>query len=212
MTSALFEGIFLGLTLAFLIGPAFIALVQTSVHQGLKSGLLFALGITLSDLTLILLSYLGAIQIITDEKNQFIVGLIGGFILIGFGMITFFKKYKVSTKRGIEVKLTVTGGGRIRYLLKGFFLNILNPFLLIFWLGVMSFVSARYGVGTKEVVTFFTAAIVTVFVTDSVKCLISSQIRRYLNITILIWVNRVVGIMLVVFGIVMFIRVFMFYM
>ena len=212
MTSALFEGIFLGFTLAFLIGPAFISLVQTSVHQGLKSGLLFASGIALSDLTLILLSYLGAIQLITDEKNQFIVGIVGGVILISFGLFTFFKKYKVSTRRGIEVKLTVTGGGHIRYLLKGFFLNILNPFLLIFWLGVMSFVSARYGVGTKEVVTFFTAALITVFVTDSIKCLISSQIRRYLNITILIWVNRIVGVMLVVFGIVMFIRVFMYYM
>jgi threonine/homoserine/homoserine lactone efflux protein len=208
MIQSLFEGIILGVTLAFLIGPAFIALVQTSIHRGLQSGLLFAFGIALSDLTLISLSYLGAIQFLSEEANQFWVGIIGGFILIGFGLVTFFKKYKVSATRGIEVKVTVTGGGRIRYVLKGFFLNILNPFLLIFWLGVMSFVSAKYGVATKEVVTFFTAAIITVFVTDAFKCLIANQIRRFLNITILTWVNRGVGVSLVIFGFVMFFRVY----
>ncbi len=211
MLNSLLEGVFLGVTLAFLIGPAFIALVQTSIHRGLQSGLLFALGIALSDLTLVSLSYIGAIQFLSNESNQFIVGIVGGFILIGFGVITFFKKYKVKTKRGVEVRVSVSGGGRITYILKGFFLNILNPFLLLFWLGVMSFVSAKYGVATKEVVTFFTAAIVTVFLTDSVKCLIASRISRYLNITILTWVNRLVGLSLIIFGVVMFVRVYIYY-
>ena len=211
MFASVYEGIILGITLAFLIGPAFIALVQTSIYKGLKTGLMFALGIALSDLTLIALSYLGAIQILQNENNQFAVGIVGGFILIGFGVITFLKKYKVSTKRGIEVKVTVSGGGVVSTILKGFFMNILNPFLLIFWLGVMSFVSARYGAGTKEVVGFFTAALITVFVTDSLKCLVANKIRRFLNISVLIWVNKLVGLALVVFGIVMFIRVYIHY-
>lgn len=211
MFTSVYEGIILGVTLAFLIGPAFIALVQTSIYKGLKTGLMFALGIALSDLTLIALSYLGAIQILQNENNQFAVGIAGGFILIGFGVITFFKKYKVSTKRGIEVKVTISGGGVVPTILKGFFMNILNPFLLIFWLGVMSFVSARYGAGTKEVVGFFTAALITVFVTDSLKCLVANKIRRFLNIAVLMWVNKTVGLALVVFGIVMFVRVFIHY-
>ncbi len=211
MASSLWEGIILGLTLAFLIGPAFVALVQTSIHYGQKTGLLFALGIALSDLTLIALSYLGAVQFIRDSSNQLIIGVVGGIVLIVFGLVTFLKKYKVSTTRGIEVKVSISGGGFFRHILKGFFMNILNPFLLIFWLGVMSFVSARYGVGTKEVVTFFTAAIITVFVTDSVKCIIASRIRRYLNISILTYVNKGVGIALMVFGLVMFARVYWHY-
>ncbi len=211
MASSLLEGIILGITLSFLIGPAFIALVQTSIHRGLKSGLLFALGIALSDITLISLSYLGAMQILSDASNQFWVGIVGGFILIGFGLITFLKKYKPKTGKGLELKITVTGEGHFRYIMKGFFLNILNPFLLIFWLGVMSFVSARYGVGNKEVISFFTAAIITVFVTDSLKCLIANHIRKYLNMAILVWVNRGVGIALMAFGVVMFVRVFVYF-
>jgi len=208
MVAATIEGIILGITLAFLIGPAFIALVQTSIHNGLNSGLLFALGISLSDLALISLSYLGAIQFLDSQANKLLVGIIGGSILIIFGLFTFFKKYKVSTSRGIEVKVTVTGGGIFRYILKGFFMNILNPFLLIFWLGVMSFVSARFGVATKEVVSFFTAAIIAVFTTDTLKCLAASRLRRILNIAILTWVNKGVGVFLVIFGLVMVARVF----
>ncbi|MFP4288975.1 MAG: LysE family translocator [Bacteroidota bacterium] len=210
MPSSIFEGIILGFTLAFLIGPSFIALIQTSIYNGRQSGIFFALGIALSDLTLIALSYLGAIQFLNNAENQFIVGIIGGFILIGFGIATFFKRYKVNSKRGIEVKVSITGGGYVAFILKGFFLNILNPFLLIFWLGVMSFISAKYGVGTKEVVSFFTAALITVFVTDITKSIVASKIRRYLNILILTWVNKIVGLAMVAFGIVMFIRVFLY--
>ena len=207
MINAILEGAILGITLAFLIGPGFVALIHTSINDGFKSGIMFALGIAISDITLISLSYLGAIQLLQSESNQFYVGFAGGLLLIGFGIITFFRKYKVSTKRGIEIKVSVTGGGQLRYALKGYFLNILNPFLLVFWLGVMSFVSARYGVGTKEVVSFFTSAIITVFVTDSLKSLAAVKIRRFLTIGILTWVNRIVGISLMIFGIVMLARV-----
>lgn len=212
MQSAILEGIILGLTLAFLIGPAFISLIQTSIYNGLKAGIFFATGIVISDITLIALSYLGAIQFLTNTNNQLVVGIIGGCILISFGIATFFKKYKVNSKRGgIEVKLTITGGGVFAFVLKGFFINILNPFLLIFWMGVMSFISAKYGVGSQSVVTFFTAAIITVFATDITKCIVSNQIRRYLNIFILTWVNKIVGLAMVIFGIVMFIRVFLYF-
>ncbi|MFW5759022.1 MAG: LysE family translocator [Bacteroidota bacterium] len=210
MPSSVFEGIILGFTLAFLIGPSFIALIQTSIYYGRQSGIFFALGIVLSDLTLIALSYLGAMQFLKSTENQFMVGIFGGFILIAFGFATFFKKYKMNSKRGIEVKVSITGGGYAAFVLKGFFLNILNPFLLIFWLGVVSFISAKYGVGTKELVYFFMAALISVFVTDITKSIIASKIRRYLNILILTWANKLVGLALVVFGIVMFIRVFLF--
>jgi threonine/homoserine/homoserine lactone efflux protein len=218
MAVSLIEGIILGVTLAFIIGPAFISLIQTSIHRGLRSGLLFALGIALSDLTLVALSYLGAMQFLDDADNQFYVGIIGGAILIAFGLFTFLKKYKSSNsnehnhngRKGIEVRVSITGGGEIKHVLKGFFLNILNPFLLIFWIGVMSFVSAKYGVGTKQVVFFFAGAIGAVFITDTIKCFIANHIRKYLNFTILKWVNRSVGLALVIFGVVMFIRVFIY--
>jgi threonine/homoserine/homoserine lactone efflux protein len=62
----LFEGIILGLTVAITLGPALFALIQTSIKHGVKTGIFLALGIFLSDLTLVVGCFFGASQIITD--------------------------------------------------------------------------------------------------------------------------------------------------
>ncbi len=207
MTSALIEGIFLGITLAFLIGPSFIALVQTSISKGFLAGAQFSLGIALSDMALISLSYLGALQLITSTEHQVVVGFIGGFILIGVGIYTFSRKQKIMPAMAINFKLE--SGKFFRYLFKGFFLNIFNPFLLVFWIGIVGLTSSRYGIHSREMMIFFTGAIAAVFTTDLFKCFIAHRIKRYLNLRTLTLINRIVGISLMAFGIGLIIRVFL---
>lgn len=208
MTSALIEGIILGVTLAFLIGPSFISLVQTSIHRGFPSGVQFAIGIVLSDLTLIALSYLGALQILQNQRNEVAVGVIGGLLLMGFGAVTFTRKYVMPAPVSIEVR--VSGRGVLKYIMKGFFLNIFNPFLLIFWIGVMGVVTSKYGIPSKEILIFFAGTIGAVFLTDLVKVGIAHRIKRYLNARVLTIINRIVGVFLVLFGIALIIRVWYF--
>jgi len=43
------EGLLLGLSLSFLLGPIFIVLVQSSLEQGSKAGFLAAAGIWFSE-------------------------------------------------------------------------------------------------------------------------------------------------------------------
>ncbi len=98
LVRAIAEGIGLGITLAILTGPAFFALLQTSIRNGYKSGIAFALGVFVSDTTLISLSYLGALNLFSDPKNNFIIGIIGGTILIMFGIFNIFqKRYELVT-------------------------------------------------------------------------------------------------------------------
>ncbi|MFO8068170.1 MAG: LysE family translocator [Bacteroidales bacterium] len=206
MTVAFFEGIILGITLAFLIGPAFFSLLQTSIHRGFFAGIQFAAGIAFSDITLIGLSYLGALQLINDEQNKVTVGIVGGSVLILFGIITFTRKYKATKTSKIEIKIKAEKF--MKYFFKGYFINILNPFLFIFWLGVVSFISTKYGIHSKETTTFFVGVIFAVFSTDTIKCFIAHRIKKYLRIKVLTLINRVVGILLIVFGVVMFLRIF----
>jgi threonine/homoserine/homoserine lactone efflux protein len=208
MTSALIEGIILGVTLAFLIGPSFISLVQTSIHRGFPSGVQFAIGIVLSDLTLIALSYLGALQILQNQRNEVAVGVIGGLLLMGVGAVTFTRKYVIPAPVSIEVR--VSGRGVLKYIMKGFFLNIFNPFLLIFWIGVMGVVTSKYGIPSKEILIFFAGTIAAVFLTDLFKVGIAHRIKRYLNARVLTIMNRIVGVFLVLFGIALIIRVWYF--
>ena len=210
MINTFFEGIILGITLAFLVGPGFVALIQTSIHRGFIHGVQFSIGVVASDLALIALSYLGALQLFSDSENQFTVGIVGGIILMIFGVVTFMRKSTaLPHSAGIEVKVK-TGGRFMKYFFKGFFMNIFNPFLLIFWIGTMGIVTAKHGVNSKDVMIFFTGTLSAVFATDLVKCFVADKIKRFLNIKVLTWLNRIVGVLLFVFGIILIIRVLCF--
>ena len=53
------NGIVSGVVLAFLIGPVFFAIIQTSIERGFWSGVFVAMGVSLSDILYITVSYLG---------------------------------------------------------------------------------------------------------------------------------------------------------
>ena len=84
------EGTILGFSLAFLFGfgPAFFALIQTGLYRGLLSGVLLAFGIFLNDLVVVGLSLFGTSTIMSNVENFKTIGIIGGAILIVFGVVT----------------------------------------------------------------------------------------------------------------------------
>jgi threonine/homoserine/homoserine lactone efflux protein len=212
MVTALIEGLVMGVTLAFLIGPSFISMIQTSIHRGFYAGIQFAIGVVLSDITLIVLSYFGALQFLGAEQNQLRFGIVGGLIVVGFGVVTFTRRHKISSSPHMAVNMQrktdrLFSGRFFRYMSKGYFMNIFNPFLLIFWLGVMSLVSAKYGIPSKEILVFFAGTVSAVFVTDILKCFLANRIKQRLNIKVLTWVNRIVGLLMVAFGLALIARV-----
>jgi threonine/homoserine/homoserine lactone efflux protein len=199
------QGIILGLTLSALLGPALFTLLQTSIHRGWKSGTFLAFGIFLSDVSVVYLALLGALQLINQKNNYIIVGVIGGSILIGFGIYTFLHKINIDeNNNGIEVRIP----GPLTYILKGFFLNIMNPFVWFFWISAMVGVSATL-VGDKHaIMTFFIGTLLTVFAADVLKVFIAHRIKDHLNVNILVRVNHFVGLFLIGFGVFLIIRVF----
>ncbi len=203
---ALLEGVIMGLTLAILLGPAFFTIIQTSIHRGFKSGMILSLGVFLSDVTLVALSYLGAAQILQDKANHLYFGVIGGIVLVSFGFYTFTRK--VTDTQGDE-GLIEKKPRTITFILKGFFLNLANPFLWIFWMGVMVAVSSSYGIHDRNVILFFSGLLGTILLTDFLKSFIANQIKSYMTPRILTTINRVVGVFLMVFGVVLIVRVLM---
>jgi threonine/homoserine/homoserine lactone efflux protein len=199
------QGIILGLTLSALLGPALFTLLQTSIHRGLKSGIFLAFGIFLSDVSVVYLALLGALQLINQKNNYIIIGIIGGSILIGFGIYTFLHKIHIEdNNQDIEIRVP----GPLTYVLKGFFLNIMNPFVWFFWISAMVGVSASSGGVKHEIVAFFIGTLLTVFGADVLKVFIAHRIKDHLNVNILVRVNHFVGILLIVFGLFLIIRVF----
>jgi len=203
----IYEGMILGFTLAifFGFGPALFALIQTSIHRGLWSGFLLAFGIFLSDVALVALCFLGAINIMTKPENHLVFGIISGIILILFGFFTYRKKVELADP---DSENEASKPGPITYILKGFFLNIANPFVWIFWMGIVVGITANYEGQVQDVILFFSASLLTVLATDLLKCFGSYKIKRFLTVKLIQWVNRIAGIGLALFGVYLIVRVF----
>jgi threonine/homoserine/homoserine lactone efflux protein len=202
LVRAIAEGIGLGITLAILTGPAFFALLQTSIRNGYKSGIAFAIGVFLSDTTLISLSYLGALNLFSDPKNNFIIGIIGGTIMMMFGVFNVFQKHPLELKDEEEdvAKLLPKKATLPFAALKGFAINLVNPFVIIFWIGVVSVESTRYKFSQADVFAVFCSALLTVLATDILKSVGANKITNFLSPKILLWVNRIAGVILIISG------------
>lgn len=201
MIEPVLSGIGFGLILAAILGPVFFTLLQTALHEGFKAASHLAFGVLLSDLGWIAAGYGFASQIDFTGKYKFIVGWIGGTLLIVFGVYNFFKKIKV--KEVDDDKKTV----HAKFVVKGFVLNTFNPAVPLFWLSVISVVKLKEDYSKVHEAVFFGCVLATVFGIDLIKSYIAQRIKRLLNAKVLLWMNRILGIILFGIGLRMMIKV-----
>ncbi len=198
------EGILFGLTLAILLGPIFIVLVQASLERGARAGLIAASGIWTSDILIVAVTLLFIRRISPYVQSQgfvFWVGLIGGLVLCMVGAATFVKKPNINFK-----KKQISASNILDYWTRGFLVNTINPFTFIFWLSVItSFVASRL-LNQTETILFTGSIIATIMVTDTLKVVLAKLIRTRINNHILGWINKLAGTALILFGIVLLVR------
>jgi len=202
----LLQGILLGFTISVIPGPPLFTLLQTSIHRGMKSGFFLAAGIFLSDMIVVYLSFLGALQFINQKHNYIIAGVIGGLILIGFGVYTFYHKVHID-ENNMPVEVRVAGP--VTYILKGFFLNIMNPFVWILWISAMVGVSSGFGDNKHGVELFFIGTLITIFSSDLLKVFIANKLKQRLKASLIARINHLVGLLLVIFGVFLIISAFL---
>ena len=196
------SGITFGLALAFMLGPVFFALLQTSIQEGFKAGLHFAFGVFLSDSLLIFICYTFADQLNLLNEHSEKLSVIGGCVLIGFGLVQLLKKTKVK-----EVE-SPKNAVHAHYLFKGFMMNTLNPMVLLFWLSVVGIVASREQYTPAHELMFFFAVVGTVFSVDIIKCTLANRLKRMMTEKLIHRLNIGTGLVLVGFGLEMLIRSF----
>ena len=192
------KGIGYGLMLAMLIGPVFFALIRTSIDKGFVSGAYLALGIALSDAFAVTSVYFGIAQFVDNPIFQKTLGLVGGLMMLGFGSVPFLKP--VSQKPYLPERAVKRTQG-VRYVLEGIFLNILNPFVYLFWLTIVSSITMGNRYSSEQLFVFFFAIILTVLCTDLSKVYVANRITNYLTVQVISVIDRVAGIALILFGI-----------
>ncbi|MEO5642235.1 MAG: LysE family transporter [Bacteroidia bacterium] len=206
MFTAIGQGVLFGIALCFSIGPAFFGLIQTSLKHGYGSGIAMALGIFASDLIYLLLAFFGLSGWLMDQKYAIPVGIVGGLLLIGYGVVQIMKKTVVQREDGelIEIKRPT----RSASVLKGFLMNMFNPIVILLWVAAIGLASNKFNNDKALIILYFVATLATVLGTDILKSLAAGKIKNYLNETTIHKVNSIAGIILIISGIVLIVRVF----
>ncbi|MDG1715059.1 LysE family transporter [Lacinutrix sp.] len=197
----------LGFFLAFMIGPVFFVLLETSVIKGFRAALAFDLGVILADILFIAIAYFSSFQLLENLSNQPGLYVFGGTILAVYGFIIYFKKPK---KEAIDTKqLSAPKTNYFTLFIKGFFLNFINIGVLVFWLGIIIVVGPSLDNNTNRFIVFFGTMITAYFVTDIIKILLAKQLKNKLTPQAIIKVKRFLGLILAVCGTVLIIKGFL---
>lgn len=198
------EGLLLGLTLAILIGPIFVSLTQTGMQYGLKAGIAVGTGVWVSDVLVISAAYLFIHQlneVVHNSDFHFWMGMSGGLILIATGLYTFLK-----TNIEVNEEIAISSKTYFGYFTKGFLVNFINPFTFIFWIGVMSTNVIGRNINGLQTILLFGSILLTIIFTDTLKVVLAKLIRNRIKGHYVILINRIAGIALIFFGILLVFR------
>lgn len=202
MISEYINAVLLGFGLAFMVGPVFFVLLETSVTKGIRAALVFDIGVLISDTIFIFIAYYGSKTLLVTLKDDPRLFLIGGVILIIYGLYTVF--YKRTKKTVIDKDLVVVENNNyIGLFFKGFFLNIINIGVLAFWLAIVIAVSSGFQMNENKIFNYFIIVIITLLITDLIKITAAKQLKKQLTPIVLRKIRQLLGIFFIVFGVVL---------
>lgn len=193
----------IALSLFFSFGPAFFGLIQNSIEHGFRRAMAFAVGVSLSDVLVVFLM-LTVFKNVDMEAalHNIYVALIGGAGIIVMGVYTFRKKTKpASGKHGHMKFKSLENVGRRRLLLHGFLLNILNPFIWVYWVSVITLLSGEVGLYGADRYVFFAGLLGATLGCDLVKCRLAAMLQQLITAKVLNIFNKVTGLILIAFGV-----------
>jgi threonine/homoserine/homoserine lactone efflux protein len=206
MIEAIFTGLALGVLLAVSIGPIIFAILKQSLVNGHKAGFVFVAGVSSSDIIIVLVCNLVSSLFNTALQHKFAIGVFGSIFLSIMGIYSlFFKKIKIDENGGLQEK-QFNNKQFIAIFLSGFFINTLNPAVFIFWLAATSKVQTQTQNilhPTQYLIIVYISCLLFVLSTDIAKVLLAQKIRPKLTNNNLSYINKVSGVILLIFGLIL---------
>jgi threonine/homoserine/homoserine lactone efflux protein len=196
MIESLLRGIFLALLLAISVGPVVFAILKQSIDNGHNGGISFILGVSASDIMLVVLS--NAFTTVFDSIKRYSneLGIIGCTMLVIMGIyFLFFKKAKTS-EEGKPV-MVFRKRDYAKIFLSGFFMNCLNPAVILFW---FTWATAFAVMNLTDKIILFSTCLGLNLLFDFAKVFLANRIRTRLTSHNILVINRISGLILIGFG------------
>lgn len=204
MIAALAKGLALGLILSISVGPVIFSIIKHSLNNGHKGGFAFIAGVSASDISYVLICNLFTALFESALSHEVLLGTAGSIFLIAMGIYTFFKKkVAVTDSKSLEIK-TMRKREVVGIFLSGYFMNLLNPGVMIFWLASSATILASSKQEANPVqyrIIVFTVCLILVLLADTSKVMLAGKIREKLNPHNIHIINRIAGLIYIGFGI-----------
>jgi L-lysine exporter family protein LysE/ArgO len=195
--NSIFTYIFLGISMAAPIGPVKTVLLNTGIKSGFFHAWFFSLGALTTDIMYMFIVYFGVGQFIDSLLLKIILWSFGCFVLLYTGIENLLSLHKI--------EMNLKSGKRVRLrksILSGFFMSLLNPLTILFWLGIYGSILAKTaGVSTGyQIILNSFAILVGIILVDFIMSFLSSGARRLLSTKLLKIVSLISSIIMIGFG------------
>jgi threonine/homoserine/homoserine lactone efflux protein len=204
MIAAFAKGFALGLLLSISVGPVIFSVIKQSLNNGHKGGFAFVAGVSASDITFVLVCNLFTALFESALTHEVIIGTAGSVFLIILGIYNiFFRKVAITEKGTIELK-SMRKRELLGIFLSGYFMNLLNPGVLLFWIAASATILADSQQQNHPIqyrIIVFTVCLLIVLIGDIVKVMLAGNIREKLNPHNIHIINLISGLILIIFGI-----------
>jgi threonine/homoserine/homoserine lactone efflux protein len=192
----LLKGIILGFSIAAPVGPIGILCIKKTLQFGRLSGFFSGLGAAVADMIYGAIAAFG-LTLISNVllAGQFWLKLLGGAFLIYIGLKTFFSKTKKEKQNKLQ-KSTLFND-----FISTFFLTLTNP------MTIFAFVAIFAGQGLFHLnknLGSSTSLVIGVFLGSSLWWFLLSEFvslfRKKIEDKMMIWINRIAGLIIASFG------------
>jgi len=201
--------IFLGIILAFTIGPVFFTILEISVSKGFKAAVFFNIGVVFSEIVFFAIAYASTSSLLKSIQENPSWKILGGVLLSFYAGITLLGIYQNKTEEGpYSIDPGSESPNLIKNMVRGFLLNIINFAVLVFWILIV----ANYGPGFQDteykMFLFFLTIVGTYFSIDLGKIYLAQQLKSSLTRAVITKIKIVVNSVILIIGIVLIFKGF----
>ena len=190
------KGIILGLIVSAPLGPLGILCIQRTINRGFLSGLVTGIAAAMADLLYALIAGFGISVIATFfDENQIAIRIIGGIIVIFLGIRIYISNPAKQFRRQKTQKRNY-----ISDYISGFIITTTNPMVIV----IFGAAFASLGIGEAEYNKSIAITITGIF-TGAISWWISLTVvvnifREKVNLRKLWWINKITGVLAILFG------------
>jgi threonine/homoserine/homoserine lactone efflux protein len=207
MIAPILKGLLLGLILSISIGPVIFAILKQSLTNGHKAGYVFVAGVSMSDIVLLFIcNFFTSFFVLALSHKAFIAMLGAGFLLVMSVYTLFFKKI-VFSEGELNKEKILRKRDLFKIFIAGFFMNTLNPSVFLFWFAWTAAISASAAETNSPLIyriVVFGTCLLFVLLSDLLKVALAGKLRPKLTIQNMIIINRISGIIILLFSAALF--------